>query len=644
MPRPSVPFRKLVLLFLSLSTAALISGCGVGPVTTSASGTMALQGLIHGGQQGVGFSTVSLYTAGTTGNGSAATSMLRNAVTSDANGFFSITNDYSCVNSTDQVYITATGGNPGLGAGTNNDALVLMAALGNCGNLSTLTYIYMDEVTTVAAAWALNQFIGSSVANIGASATNATGLANAFLDAQLIANSSNGLAATNASNLTIETGKLYSFADAIAPCVNSGGSASPACTALVAAATPMGGSAPAANTLAAALNIVRHPGDTHVVPATFALINSQAPFGSALTSAPHDWTMSLTVTGGGMNSPTAMGVDATGNVWVASYYGVLSGFSPQGTPFSSAGFGSGYLAECYGLTIDNNGNVWVSNQEQPSHSPGHGAVVKFGGTNSGMVGLPFYNHTNFSFYYYDSTIDFPTALATASNGNIYIANYANSSATVYTSTGGLVTSGLASNNSAFPVAIAVDSSNGVWLGNSGDSTVTHVDINGNVLARPTCCSDANGVALDSSGNAWFSNYYPAVVTNGVEAHAGIIEVSSGGIVATLPTLADGGTEGGIDGAYPSGVAVDASQNVWVADYRATAFSELAGNSNTLPAGTGISPSLGYGLDASLLLPFAIHPDTSGNLWISNQGRNSLVMFFGLATPTVSPTQPAPTAP
>jgi len=124
---------------------------------------MAIQGMVHGGQQGVSGSTIQLYTVGATGNGSAATPMLTQLVTTDANGSFGISHDYTCgqnsigssVTSSNQVYLVASGGNPGQAAGTNNTALVMVAALGSCSNLASTKFISVNELTTVAAAWAL---------------------------------------------------------------------------------------------------------------------------------------------------------------------------------------------------------------------------------------------------------------------------------------------------------------------------------------------------------------------------------------------------------------------------------------------------------------------------------------------------------
>ncbi len=632
------PLCLMAWLALGLLCGTL-TGCGIGVRSEGTTATLGIQGLVRGGQQPVSGALIQLWAAGQTGNGSAATALVKSgqyylgggsgctpsgtqtcygAVYSDANGNFTITGDYKCPSATTQVYITVQGGNPGLTTGTNNASLLLVDALGSCGNLSSSTFITIDEVTTAAAAWALGQFMDLN-GNIGSSATNGTGLANAFLNASLLADPSSGYAASISSNLTVETGKLYALANAMASCVNSDGTAG--CTALFQAATPSGGTAPT-NTLAAAVNVVRNP--SYNVAAVFNAASPQPPFPSTLASAPNDWTMSLTITGGGINYPSALDVDTFGNVWVANYFGVLSAFSPQGTALNSSGYAISNNDEVYGLTIDTSNNIWVTNEESPHHGLS-GSITHFNGASSGSSMGSYVNGTQ---YLYGSDTDFPLALAADTNGNVFVANYANSSASTFNSSGVEVASQIGSNgNSAFPVALTADANHGVWLANQGDTTVSHLDANGNLLARVNCCDGANGIATDTFGNAWVANYYGKSVS----------EITNANVVAIA-----GDTQGGIS--YPSSVAVDAGNHVWVANFRGASFTELAGNGGTVAAGTGLSPSNGFGRDTSLVDPFGIAVDASGNVWLSNFNGNSLSMFFGLATPTATPTMPTPKAP
>jgi DNA-binding beta-propeller fold protein YncE len=232
-------------------------------------------------------------------------------------------------------------------------------------------------------------------------------------------------------------------------------------------------------------------------------------------------------------------------------------------------------------------------------------------------------------YFYDVSIDFPRAVAADSNGNILIADYGNSSATIYSSTGQLLQSGVPAGAAALPVAITADGSHGFWLANQGDNSVSHISSSGALLAHTVCCDGASAIAIDSGGNAWVANYNDGSVS----------EVSSTGTV-----LIDAESGGGVAGNNPSGIAIDAAQTVWVANFRGHNFSALAGITADVTAGTTLSPNTGYGLDAHLVLPFGIAPDASGDIWISNFGGSSIVMFFGLATPTATPVIAAPSAP
>jgi len=633
---------RFTVISLCLSAFFLLGGCGGGATDHSAPASWNIKGLVHGGQQPVSASEIQLYAVGAAGNGSAATPMLTQSVVTDATGSFNITGTYSCglsssgttINGDTQVYIVAKGGNPGLSSGTNNPALYLMAALGPCSSLAAMSYIEINEITTVASAWALAQFAFSPT-EIGASSTNASGISNAFADAGLLADTSTGLPAKLSSGLTVETAKLYALANIIATCVNSDGTSS--CSALFAAATPLGGTTPS-DTLTAALNITQHPGQN--VAQIYKLINAQAPFPNTLSGQPNDWTMSLTVTGGGLDDRTALGIDGYGNVWVIGVNGPLAGFNPQGVPLSATGFGAGDVSESYGLAIDTVGDIWVTDYNAPYN--GAGAVTKFLGAGSGTPGAVVFNGSNPGFY--DSSLRYPYAVSADTNGNIFIANNDGSSATVYAGNGNVVSPGLGSGEAigVFPEAIAVDSSHGFWL-SSTNNTVAHFASDGTLISNPDCCSEAYGLATDANGNVWVADYLGGPKSNGAFA-----EVSADGTVLIRQS-----NVGGIS--YPAMVAIDAAQNVWFTNFGNNSITEVAGSSGSLAAGSAISPGSGvygisgssdggYGLDAGLNSPFGIGPDRSGNVWVSNRGKPAITMFFGLATPTSTPVQPVPSAP
>ncbi len=548
-------------------------------------------------------------------------------VTTDSAGEFGIAGEYVCAATDEQVYLVARGGNPGLASGVNNEAIVLLSPLGHCADLLASTAVLtVNEVTTVAAAYALAPFL-AAYDHVGASATSALGINNAFLNARLLVDTITGQAATVAANVSIEQAKLYALADALASCTGSDGGQ--ACMPLFTAATPSGGRAPT-DVLTALLNIVTHPGNN--VAAVFQAMGAAPPFIPALAAAPHDWTMSLTVSGGGLSEPTGLAIDKLGNVWVTNYGGPapaggtnpvgVVAYSPQGAPFAGTPFGNASQTEAYGLTIDTHGDVWVTSEENIGHDNTTGSVAKFLGASSGAPGT-------LVGAFYDDSLYFPESIAAdTTNNTILIGNHAGSTATVYDLNGNFLRN-VGQGYAYGPLGIAPDGAGGLWLANQGYNSVTHVLADG-TAQNTTCCSTPSALAVDPGGNVWVTNSDP---DGNVYTFS---EVSSTGTL-----LLGQQSAGGLF--TPGGAAVDAAGQFWVANYYDGSFSEIAGNSTTVPAGTGLTP-FGLGKDAGLIEPFAIAPDASGNLWISNRAKDNVVMFFGMATPTATPAPPLPTAP
>jgi hypothetical protein len=696
--RDRLSFRSPLPLAALFVAAGALSGCGTYNTVVTSGGSLAMQGTVMGGQQPIVNSHVVVYVAGTGGNGTAATNLMGTGsagpiayATTDANGKFSLKGDFTCpaatASYTPQAYVVATGGNPGLSTAPANNAIVLMTALGPCSNIGTSTVISINEVTTVAAAWALAPFM-TAYDHVASSATNGTGIANAFLNAQLIADPTTGVSPGSAltainntatagtvSN-TLETGKVYALADIIATCVNSDGTTP--CTSLY-SAIGLCSSSCTSDSLTAALYMIKHPGQN--VAAAFKLIPANQPYATSLTLPPNDWTLSMTISGGGLSKPTGVGADSAGNIWVADYYGAVSAFSPQGGTLASPstypnGFGYGSSAfgagsgkpsgEIYGLTVDTNNNVWVDIQQAPG---GGGSVVGLSGITSGQaLGTLLTAITSSNIYY-------PEALSAAPNGQVLVDNNGDGTASIFTYTPSTSSYVFNLGNAGNPLSnepsdITGDLLGGAWLADTGGNTVTHVDANGNIISHPNCCSAPNGIATDKLGNVWVSNYYdgslseiapgcdgystPGAACYSNQTNPIVIGVSSSCGQTGAPAGSCGAQNGGLY--YPQKVIVDAAQNVWVVNLRGETFSELAGNFNTLAAGTGISPSTtynssggiaqmgGYGLDANMVEPFDLVADASGNIWITSEANNNLVVFFGLAAPTATPRLPTPTAP
>jgi trimeric autotransporter adhesin len=285
-------------------SSVLLGGCSQNSAVNE---PLVRQSSVHGGQQPVVGATLQLYAVGTTGDGSAATPLLTQTVISDANGTFSITGAYTCPSASTLVYITATGGNPGLSVGTNNTAIALMAALGPCGNLLPSTFVSINELSTVAAVWSLAPFMSSN-GSIGSSAADAPTLASLFTLASEYVDVSTGQAPglNVPAGLTVPVALLNTLADILSSCVNSAGGVAgdgSACGTLFIEATPNGLSSPV-NVIGAGLNMANFSYSN--VSNLFGLLTATPPFQPTLPTAPLNFIVSLLQSSGLIISPSQL--------------------------------------------------------------------------------------------------------------------------------------------------------------------------------------------------------------------------------------------------------------------------------------------------------------------------------------------------
>ncbi|HEY4382811.1 MAG TPA: NHL repeat-containing protein [Acidobacteriaceae bacterium] len=566
------------------------------------------------GKQPLIGASVQVYAAGTGGNGSAGSSLLSGALTTDANGAFNVPAGYSCPTGSSQIYVVARGGKAGA-AGASNNATVLMTAVGACNQVVASSQIEVNEATTVAAAYALSQFL-SVGGNMGASATNVVGLANAAATALALANISDGTipGITFVTNAVSPVARMDSIANMLNACVASTATGS-ACTSLFVATTPTGGSAPT-NTLDAVLNLVHHPAAN--VANLYTLSGGSTAFSPVLAAAPSDWTLFVNYTGGGMNAPSGVGVDSAGNVWVANYFNVASMFSPLGKPLFAQGITGFGLGAAYGLAVDASDHAWIPNEPSTGVKGNSVTVLTSSGLSvSGMGGFT------------SGGLDFPISVAIDTDGSAWVVDYGNSHLTHLSGSGQALSgaSGYTSTLFAFPVAAAVDASHNVWVVNQSGGSVTKVSPDGSQFTNYSCCNGPSNLAFDQRSNLWLTNYYGDSIS----------EISSSGAVVSSGGYVNGGLS------HPQGIAIDGAGTVWIANYRSPAITELAGAGATVP-GAALSPAGGLGADAALLEAYAIAVDASGNLWVSNFGSNVLTEFVGMASPVKTPQIGLPAAP
>ena len=518
----------------------------------------------------------------------------------------------------------------------------------------TVTTASVNELTTVAAGFALAQFSGSN----GISGPS-PGLENAAATAFNLADSSTGNAGevvTNENNggknETLAT--LGTLADLVSLCAVA---TAPRCKRFLTLSTPPGGPA-SGDTARAVVNLARNP---TLSPAQLHALSRQASvYEPVLARPPTAWILVLLYTDTDLFASGRIAIDAKGNawsstnwlpgtekpstsvtvldpvgvptlgspingggmsggdwgaaiapqgeVWMASFGGnALSQYSPAGEVISpTTGWTNGGLSHPQGLAFDQKGNLWVANNFGPESAPGEGNVVVYqGGDPSKAVTIS------------GGGLNHPFAVQIDGYGRAWVTNAGLGGAN-------LVGTRLAPAIGKF----------------SGSVTVIGTDL------EPTSFSPIEsssfkwplGLAIDSQNNAWITNYFGSTVT----------EIEPDGTVAGVYQLPRG--------TIPWSNAVDGSDRVWVAGFAHPGVWLLCGVNAAAcppdsPTGAVISPKLGFQSKAFQHFT-SVQVDQAGSVWLSNNwsqlvpkaGGTGIAQIVGAATPVCAPLTPLPVEP
>jgi sugar lactone lactonase YvrE len=616
----------------------LLSACsGGGSGSAVAPGkSLSLGGKAMGGQQPVVGATVTLYAAGATGYGTGDSQLGQTTTDSNGNWHFSTT----CPSGNPQLYVVATGGSAV--GGSSNTAIGLSSALGDCNSASTQTGFNVDEVTTVASAFALAPFLDGSGQHLGTSAGNSLGLNNAVGNVSLLADLKAGTAQTSlpAGGFgSLPAATVNTLANILAACVNSTGAGSSQCSTLL--SDTASGSTPT-TTLQAALNIARNPGNN--VAGLYALAGSpNAPFQTPapLSAQPNDWTLAINFTGGSLDANTyiyALAIDAQGFVWITSGLSdsSVNGGNGMVLTLNSQGQQAGPFTDGNkfsfpeGIAVDVNGNVWVANNSGT-------AISGLNSSGASLSGSPFSS----------SQFNSPGPITTDQSGNVWVANTAFTNLGSGKGTATYVFKLSAANSYSVTAyappqagtsqeawtGVATDASGDLWLADgSGNSVLMHLSaanpatqLPGSPYSGGAGPGQPAGVGIDGKGNIWSPNATSGTAGNGVTK-----------LVASSFSNSQF-TSNGV--ANPFGVALDGAGKAWIANQDGNGNSGLvvlAADGSSL---TGTTQWTGGGvlttnLGGPISPPVAI--DASGDVWVAGGFGNNVVEFIGCAAPVKTP--------
>jgi sugar lactone lactonase YvrE len=343
------------------------------------------------------------------------------------------------------------------------------------------------------------------------------------------------------------------------------------------------------------------------------------------------------------NLPQGIAVDAAGNVYVAdSFCGTIRKVTPAGvvTTLSST-----WNGELLGVAVSPDGStVYYDNGNQifrldpVSHVT---TVLAGSGTNGAADGTGEAASFNGS-----------AGMALDSSGTLYVADNWNCAVRKVTASGVVTT--LAGPSGGCLSAVETDGTgtaanflfpNGVLADNTGNLVVS--DVYGETIRKVSLggitttfaglganigATDGTGavasfgfligsaITADSSGNL-----YIAEVLNNL-----IRKVTPAGVVTTV--AGGPGQQGYVEGTgsaarfnMPSGIAVNASGTLYVADTSNSAIRQIspAGVVSTLAGGNGWGSADGVGSAAQFRLPTGVATDSSGNVYVADYYNNTI---------------------
>jgi len=362
--------------------------------------------------------------------------------------------------------------------------------------------------------------------------------------------------------------------------------------------------------------------------------------------------------------PSGVTVDTSGNLFIADAGnnrigkvdtgGTITtvvgtggaGFSGDGGPASSA-----RLKGPVRVAVDATGNLFIADtgNNRIRMVNAAGTITTAAGTGLPTVGGDGGPATR-------AELNYPSGLAMDSAGNLIIGDAFNqrirkvdAAGTIttvagtgtagFSGDGGPATSAELFNGFVQPSGVAADMGGNLSIADVGNQRIRKVDLAGTIRSiagtgTPGFSGDGGqattaqlfypaGVALDPSGNLFIAD------TNNCSIRmidpAGVITTVAGN--GTVGSSGDGGPATGAQLGYPSGVALDASGNLFIADAGNNRIRKVdSGGTITTVVGTGsagFSGDGGPGVSAQLNSPSGMAVDTRGNLFLADAGNNRI---------------------
>jgi len=375
-------------------------------------------------------------------------------------------------------------------------------------------------------------------------------------------------------------------------------------------------------------------------------------------------------TSASINGSAGISVDTTGNIFLASYYsstireisnGVINTVAGTGALFSgdNGAAPSAQLGNPGGVAVDKSGNLFIADGNSRVRKVAANGIITTvagngsccGGVLSGVPALgpnvsPQRVTVDGSGNLYIT--DFFSAVRKISNGTI--TTVAGNGQSGFGGDGGTATSAQIAST---PGGVAVDNLGNVYFADTGNNRVRKVSngiistVAGNGTAGftgdngPATAAELSvpvGVAVDTAGNLYIAdaqNNRIRKVTFSGNSTSGIITTFAGN--GTAAFSGDNGLATSAQLQYPTGVAVDAQGNVFIADtynHRVRKVSSSGIITSVAGNGLGYSGDCGPASSAQVFNPSDVAVDSSGNVFIADSINNAIRRLQPASQPTL----------
>ena len=289
--------------------------------------------------------------------------------------------------------------------------------------------------------------------------------------------------------------------------------------------------------------------------------------------------------------PGGQSVVANGSAWVIAYHAYDA--NNNGTP-----------------TLLINDLFWDSNNWPTLVGPG--VTVS---TLAGQAGSPGGTDGTGSGARFSS----PADLAADGAGNLYVADTFNNSIRKITSAGVVTT---VATGFSHPAGIALDGSGNLYVADTDNNQVRKISAAGAVTTVAAGFSGPSGIAADTAANLYVADTLSHTIRK--VTPAGVVSVVAG--VAGVSGSADGiGSAARFHG--PQGLALDGAGNLYVADTNNSAIRKIALASGTVTTSAGLAGvnggTDGAGSQARFFFPSGVALDASGKLYIADTDNSTV---------------------